>query len=233
MMRFPIAISLLTTVLVAACSSGPAAPPAVAPPPPPPPLAVPMMPTPPASASANFVLPAKRADGSFVTINQGLSKAATVWHMRSAFNVAVLGCPDAATLSPRYNQFLKTHATPLKRAYSTMTAEYKGRNLDQALTRVYNYFAQPPAQQGFCAAMAVMLDQALTTKSADLEAFAVTGLEALDAPFIDFYRAYESYRVALADWQEKYGPKPIVQPVSATAIGSVSDEKGNSSSTSR
>lgn len=213
-MRFPITISLLATVLVAACARAPeVGPPPVAPPPPPPPLVIPMMPTPPARSAPNQILPAKLPDGTYITVNHNVSKAASVWHMRSAFNVAVFGCPDSTALSPRYNQFLKSHATPLKRAYSSLTAEFRGRNLDQALTRVYNFFAQPPAQDGFCAAAALMLDQALTTKPADLEAFAVTALSALDAPFTDFYGAYESYRIALADWQEKYGPTPQVAPL--------------------
>ncbi|RYD90269.1 MAG: hypothetical protein EOP61_29930 [Sphingomonadales bacterium] len=157
------------------------------------------MPKPPASAAINLKLPELLADGSYATPNRNLSDAATIWHVRSALNVAVLGCPQGTALAADYNQLLRIHRDPLKRAHSSLSAE--SRDLDTAMTRVYNYFSQPPAQRDFCPVATALLSQSLTVQPADFASFARAALPQLDAPFIAFYRAYDAYRADLAFWR--------------------------------
>ncbi|MES2986510.1 MAG: hypothetical protein V4808_01265 [Pseudomonadota bacterium] len=157
------------------------------------------MPKPPASAATNLKLPELLADGSYATPNRNLSDAATIWHVRSALNVAVLGCPRGTALAADYNQLLRIHRDPLKRAHTSLSAE--SRDLDTAMTRVYNYFSQPPAQRDFCPVATALLSQSVTVQPADFASFARAALPQLDAPFIAFYRAYDAYRADLAFWR--------------------------------
>lgn len=199
-MRAP--LPLLFALPLAACSGG-SRPVDIAAPAPAPVIARPM-PRPPASAAPNLTLPAQLADGSYATPNRNLSEAATIWHVRSALNVAVLGCPQGTALAASYNQLLRVQRDPFKRAHATLTAE--NRNLDATMTRVYNYFSQPPAQRDFCPVATALLAKAVATPPADFADFAREALPQLDAPFIAFYRAYDAYRADLALWRT--GAKP-------------------------
>ncbi|WP_066798318.1 hypothetical protein [Sphingomonas soli] len=158
------------------------------------------MPVPPASAAPNLLLPARLPDGDYATPNRNLSEAATIWHVRSAFNVAVLTCTSEPGLAPDYNQLLRLHREPLKRAHASLAAEQSG-GFDATMTRVYNYFSQPPVQRDFCPAAKGLLAEALATPPAAFPAFAREALLRLDAPFIAFYRAYDAYRADLALWR--------------------------------
>ena len=82
---------------------------------------------------------------------------------------------------------------------ATIAAEGGQAAYDEAMTRLYNYFAQPGAKPAFCAAAATVTNDIAAGGS--LGAAAGPALAALDRPFGDFYRAYDSYRVALAAWQ--------------------------------
>jgi len=173
---------------------------AAAPSPAPTPLAP--MPQPPVGAFAGMSIPARLADGSYPTPNRNLGAAATVWHVRVALNVAALGCsgPEGQAITAGYNAMLTHDTAELARANAaTIAAEGGQAAYDEAMTRLYNYFAQPGAKAAFCAAAAVVANDLAEVGS--LGAAAGPALAALDRPFGDFYRAYDSYRVALADWQ--------------------------------
>lgn len=207
-MRPAIAFWLLPILSFAGCSDGarrvapeaPVARPVVAAP----------MPRPPFGAAPNLSLPMRLADGGYATPNRDLSEAATLWHVRAALNVAVLTCPQSPALVTHYNRLLSTHRGPLAKAHAGVTAEYRGGDLDAAMTRVYNYFAQPPAQHAFCPVAADLLSQAFAVPPADLAGFARRALARLDAPFVDFYRAYDAYRSDLALWRA--GTTPDIAP---------------------
>lgn len=170
----------------------------------PPPAPVPLapMPQPPAGAYAGMTIPVRLADGSYPTPNDNLDSASTVWHLRVALNVAALGCRGAEgqAVTAGYNAMLTRAKVELARAnLATIKTEGGQADYDEAMTRLYNYFAQPGAKTGFCAAAATVTGQ--LAGAASLDQAAGPALAALDRPFTDFYRAYDSYRVELAEWQ--------------------------------
>ena len=158
-------------------------------------------PLPPDGAAANLTIPAKLADGGYATPNRTVSAAGAVWHLRAAFNVAALNCPDPS-LAPAYNRLLATHRQALAAAHRTLTAEYGGMaSFDPAMTRLYNYFAQPPVLARFCAQAGPLLHQAAALPAGSIDGFAGTALTAVDRPFGDFYARYDAYRTDLAAWR--------------------------------
>jgi len=90
-------------------------------------------------------------------------RAAMVWHMRAALNVAALQCqfePTLLTVS-NYNAILADHGTELQGAFDTLGKYFLRVNkakgvkagqaaLDQFGTRTYSSFATVAAQYGFC-----------------------------------------------------------------------------------
>lgn len=165
-----------------------------------PPVAV-SAPTPPDRAAAGLKIPARLADGSYATPNRDVSAAGTLWHLRAAFNVAALNCPDA-TLATTYNQVLTVHGKALTKAHRELMAEHGGdAAFDPAMTRLYNYFALPPVMARFCATTAPLLQAAATQPAEEFAAFAAQALAQIDRPFTDFYARYDSYRTDLAAWQ--------------------------------
>ena len=170
------------------------------PPPAPAPLAP--MPQPPAGAYAGMTIPAPLADGSYPTPNAHLDPASTVWHLRVALNVAALGCrgADGQAITAGYNAMLTRNRAALARANAgAVKAEGGQAAYDEAMTQLYNYFAQPGAKAAFCAAAAAVTQELANADS--IEAAAQPALAALDRPFTDFYRAYDSYRTELAQWR--------------------------------
>ncbi|WP_374942921.1 hypothetical protein [Sphingomonas sp.] len=168
----------------------------------PPPIAVlPVVPPMPAGASPGMAIPAMLADGRYATPNAALSPAATVWHLRAGLNVAALACrADEATTVARYNALLAANRTALTTAEAQYAAEFRGAGgdwrdrYDDAMTRLYNYYATSPAQPAFCAAAAQILADAAAVPATGFAAFAAERLPALDRPFTDFYRAYDAWR---------------------------------------
>lgn len=155
----------------------------------------------PDGAAANLVIPARLPDGSYATPNRNVSAAAAAWHLRAAFNVAALNCNDPA-LAPAYNQFLKAHRSALNAAHHALTREYgASAAFDPAMTRLYNYFAQPPVMPQFCATAAFLLHQVAAMPAAELPAVAPAALAQIDRPFTDFYARYDAWRVDLAAWR--------------------------------
>jgi hypothetical protein len=195
-----LAVVLLTTL--SACA-GRVPEVAVAPPSPPQVVEAPPPPALPAGASPNMPVPAMLADGSFPTPNRALSPAAAVWHLRAGLNVAALACrTDEATTVARYNAFLAAHRAELTQAEAAYAAEFRAGGgdwrdrYDDAMTRLYNYYATPPAQAAFCAAAAELLAEAQAAPAQSIATFAAERLPALDRAFIDFYRAYDAWRRA-------------------------------------
>lgn len=167
-------------------------------------------PRPPEGAAFNQTIPALDAQGNYRTPNRDLSPAQASWHMRAALNVAALACRGAieAEMVAGYNQLLSLHQTAFASADAGVKALYRARHgsawkaeHDRDMTRVYNFFAQPPAHTEFCSAAHEVLAEALSVQPQALEMFAATALPRLEAPFTGFYRAYDTYRSALAAWR--------------------------------
>lgn len=201
MNRYISAASAIAAVAsVGGCATQPVAVPIAAASPPP--VVRPAL-LPPGGAAANLVIPARRVDGSYPTPNEGLSRAGQIWHLRVALNVAALGCPGAASplLVSSYNQMIRKRGALLATTERALIAEYPGSDggraaYDGAMTRLYNYFAQPPAQAGFCAAAAQIAREIDLVPGEILADYAAGAVARLDAPFTDFYRAYDAYLVA-------------------------------------
>jgi hypothetical protein len=155
-----------------------------------------------------MIVPGIGADGRRITPNRGLSSAGSIWHVRMALNVAALSCNQqggAARIS--YNALLKTHKTALARANTALDAEYKaaygarGLAMRDALnTRVYNFFALPPVQPGFCARAIPVAAAFNARKSAELAGYAPQALASLEQPYLDFYEAYAAYQRQYESW---------------------------------
>ncbi|MDT8760007.1 hypothetical protein MZO42_14995 [Sphingomonas psychrotolerans] len=167
-------------------------------------------PAPPAGAAPNQMIPLRDAQGRYATPNRDLSRDEASWHVRSALNVAALGCRDAAEPETvaAYNRLLRVQRDSLAAADAGVKSLYRARNgagwediHDRQMTRVYNFFAQPTAHDGFCMAAREVLARAETVEPAQFADFAAEALPRLEAPFTDFYRAYDAYKVEFAAWQ--------------------------------
>ena len=153
----------------------------------------------------SFALPARDAGGAYRTPNRDLSPAEVTWHVRVALNVAALGCRDQA---PAYNAMLVTEKEPLAQADTGAQAAERARggDHDAAMTKLYNFWAQPPAQGGFCAAAGEVLREAVNVEPADFPAFAATALPRLEAPFLAAFARFDGYRAELAQWTARHAP---------------------------
>ncbi len=195
--------ALAAVLMVAACHAHYHHPASVAAP------AILSPPRPPAGSAPGQAVPEPASDGRFVTINSGVTEQEALWHVRSALNVAALSCrsqPGGAALVKHYNVLLVQRKAMLARAYAAETgrfaAEGKGA-VDAHLTRLYNFFAQPSAQPGFCAAAADIANHVDTVPPAGLPHYATGALDRLEAPILDYYRAYDVYRRELAAWNAR------------------------------
>ncbi|WP_375398580.1 hypothetical protein [uncultured Sphingomonas sp.] len=184
-------------------------------------------PRPPAGAAANLVLPPVGADGSYATPNRGLSPAEATWHLRAALNVAALNCRDAdeGLTVANYNRLLAANRVALAAATDAVDTRYRASfgaawvdARETAMTRVYNFFAQPPAHDAFCVAAKQVLTEAQSVEPADLAAFAVARLADLERPFTDFYARYDQYRTALAAWRTGAGGGVAVATLAAVSV---------------
>ncbi len=161
-------------------------------------------PQPPTGSAAGQTVPEPGADGRFETINSHLGEEEALWHVRAALNVAALSCggrSGGAAIVARYNALLTQRKAVFATAYASETARAGQVALDQHMTRLYNFFAQPPAQAAFCRAAAEVSEQAAAEPANGLPQFAPGALDRLEAPILDYYRAYASYRRDLAAWQ--------------------------------
>jgi hypothetical protein len=173
-----------------------------------------MRPEPPNDAAPQTPIPPVGFDGTRQTVNANLSTAQTTWNLRSGLNVAALNCldPEHALILNAYTVLLKAHEKHLTATNRALDAEFRatyGTNSrdirDQYMTRVYNYFALPPAQDAFCDAALQISRNYLTAPPADLDVYAANTLPQLEAAFVQFFDAFENYRVAAAEWDARYG----------------------------
>jgi len=175
-------------------------------------------PSPPAGAARGLSVPQPGADGHFRTINSGIDDEEAVWHLRAALNVAALACREDAGIMRGYNRLLVDRKPVLATAYAAETARFRATGadaLDQHMSRLYNFFAQPPAQAAFCRAAAQEAARAATVPPAGFPAYAKGALDRLEAPILAFYRAYDAYRRDLASW--KAHPQAADRQVAAIA----------------
>lgn len=206
-----IATALLATM--AGCATKPPAPPQQTQPVP--------RPQPPAGAAASLKLPPGDGNGGYRTINSGIGDEEAAWHVRSALNVAALSCGGA--LPADYNALLSRHKTALAKAYKAEAAEHRGNAaMDGHITQIYNYFAQPPAQAGFCATAADVAREARTVAPTGFNAFAVAALPRLEAPFTTFYAQYAAYERDLAAWERGELKAPAAAPMALAAASPAS-----------
>jgi hypothetical protein len=185
-------------------------------------------PRPPAGAAPNQLIPARDAQGNYATPNRRLSPEATSWHVRAALNVAALGCRDAAEAETiaAYNAMLVRHAASLAAADAGVKAQYRARagaawesEHDRDMTRVYNFFAQPPAHDRFCDAARDVLRQLSFVDTAGFADFAAYALPRLEAPFTDFYRDYDAWRAERTAWENRRaGPDAAVAAVAVVEV---------------
>jgi len=187
-------------------------------------------PIPPARVPASYAAPPTDAAGRYVTPNRDLSPAEVTWHVRAGLNVAALGCRGAAEAETvaAYNAVLAADAAVLTLAAAGTEAAYRARHgeawharNDDAMTRLYNFFAEPEAADDFCAAALAVLREAQAVEPSNFATFAAAALPRLEAPFLRFYAAWDRYKAALAEWEARHrAPAAIVQtpPTPAPAL---------------
>ena len=198
--------------LLAACAT----------PPPPPPVqveSVPYRPIPPGGASYAMVLPPLGPDGQWITANSGLDTDSTLWHFRSAWNVAALNCLEVAEEGPilaGYTRFLTQYRRQLTVANTAIDARFRrehgSRNAavrarEAYMTQVYNYFALPPARGDFCSIALQVANEFLLAQPEDPKAFAAAALPRYEAAFQNFFRLYAQYQVDSGAWDTRYGAR--------------------------
>jgi hypothetical protein len=99
-------------------------------------------------------------------------RAAMVWNLRAALNVAALQCQFAPTLQtlPNYNALMRDHAAELSSSYTTLTryfvrtaktAKAGQTALDEYGTRVYSSYSAVYSQLSFCAVADSVSQQAV------------------------------------------------------------------------
>ncbi|WP_293843607.1 hypothetical protein [Sphingopyxis sp.] len=213
---------------VAACTKAPPPPP----PPPPPPvvIVVPPRPLPPGNAAVTQILPGRGIDGRFVTANSNITGDRAFWQLKIGLNVAAIGCRglEETTLVSAYNNIIKAHGKVIRSTEKNVITQL-GKDTktngtaarDRLSTQLFNYFAQPPAQRGFCARANEIAQLVSSTPTAQVIEQAPAHLARLDQPFHDFYEAYARYQYDVAAWDAKYAPPPPVMsaPAPVTPFG--------------
>lgn len=181
-------------------------------------------PVPPPGAAAGVRLPESDGAGGFRTANTNIPPAEAVWHVRSALNVAALACDDRAIVA-NYNALLKRQKAVLAAAYEAEARHFRSYDakgwrsaMDGHMTRLYNFFAQPPVQRNFCAAAGQIAKEAQSVSSAEFQRFSISAIRRLDQPFQDFYRAYDAYQRDLAAWRAGGGRGNLVDTGARTEL---------------
>jgi hypothetical protein len=121
--------------------------------------------------------------------------------------VAALACDDRAIVA-NYNALLKRQKSVFAAAYEAEARQFEAAGgsawqpaMDGHMTRLYNFFAQPPVQRRFCAAAARVAVEAQSMSGQQFRSFAPVAIDRMDRPFQDFYRAYQTYQRDLALWR--------------------------------
>ncbi len=216
-----VSTTLVAMMMVAACAAPPPPPPT----PPPPVIVMPApapmpQPYPPNQSAPNLIIPLTDINGRRLTPNVDLSPEQALWQFRIGLNVAALNCrgPDEAILVANYSRFLTANRAAIARAERSVIASLAAQTgtngiaaRDNLSTRLYNYFAQPPVQQGFCPVATNLTALASVEPAATILMFAQLRLPELDQPFVDFYTAYTRYQIDHARWQAMQ-PAPAIVP---------------------
>lgn len=100
-----------------------------------------------------------------------------------------------------YNALLNSRKAELANAQTALQKEYRATRgkewedaFDDQMTRLYNFFAQDFAHAGFCAAAQDALTAVAGVPVAGLSTFAAARMPLLEAPFTDFFAAYDRWR---------------------------------------
>jgi hypothetical protein len=163
-------------------------------------------------------LPPLGSDGQRVTINSNLDEDGTLWHFRSAWNVAALNCLDAEhqPILDGYGKFLRQHAKVLTATNNAIDArfrkEYPTRNdaikaREAYMTQVYNYFALPPARADLCNVILAVTNDFAAAETVDPKQFAAANMPRIEGLYQEFFRQYEQYQVASAEWDTRFGAR--------------------------
>ena len=219
---------LIMTATAIEAKKKPKVPPPPPPPPPPVMIYVAPKPMPPDGASPVMAIPGLDKGGLRVTPIRNISPMQSLWNLRSAYNVAALGCfnPKHAAILPAYKAFLRANAKSLAVANRTVDAEWRKkygvgfiRPREKYMTEVYNHFAIPPTMAAFCDATMVVGNDAKLIKPSGLPSFALVALPNVEIVFDDFFRRYDEYRAELVAWQTKWGSAAV--PGSLVPINSL------------
>jgi len=217
--RFRHAVACAAAAGLWGCASPPPPPPPPAPAPAPAAAAAepaPYRPVPPLGAAYAMELPPLGPNGLRVTVNSDLDRDATLWHFRSAWNVAALNCQDAQqeTITEAYGRYLRRFRTVLDRTNTALEKRYRAEfpeardamiAREAYMTRVYNYFAMPPVRADFCAVMTAMADESLASPVTDPWAHSAAWLPRAEAAFQEFFRVYQQYQANSAAWDARWG----------------------------
>ena len=87
-----------------------------------------------------------------MTPNRDLTGHAAFWNVKIALNVAAIGCrhPGSLRLIADYNDIIARHGNLIRAAEGAVIARTGVAVRDRMSTKLFNYFAQPPAQKQFC-----------------------------------------------------------------------------------
>ncbi|WP_375394033.1 hypothetical protein [uncultured Sphingomonas sp.] len=177
----------------------------------------------PLGMAASFAAPPHDATGAYRTLNRDLSPEEVTWHVRVALNVAALGCRQQAGENvAAYNALLNADRVALAAAQDGVGARFKARfgadwqaANDEAMTRLYNFWAQPSAQGGFCREANAVLHEAQTVEPDDFPAFAAAVLPRLEAPFLAAFATIDEYHARMMRWNDTHGPRAVIATVAA------------------
>ncbi|MBK9267952.1 MAG: hypothetical protein IPM67_04585 [Sphingomonadales bacterium] len=197
---------------------------------PPPAPAIPPMPLPPGGAAVTMKVPPLGTDGVRTTPNRSLTREENIWHLRSGLNVAALNCqgPVWGEIAQNYNRFLQVHKSRLAQSNKSVDSEYvkrfPGQNglrvRDTRMTDLYNYFALPPVRAEFCDKSLAKSREIVNLPSTALPEYSFGALADLDAVFINFFNAFEQYKVDIVEWNARYGPQPVAQAYAPVSVSS-------------
>jgi hypothetical protein len=177
-------------------------------------VVIPPRPQPPSGAAELMAIPQVGMNGVRQTVNANISTEQVTWNLRSGLNVAALNClkPEHAALVGNYRDLLKKHSRELAKTNSALQTEYRKRygsgyrnDQDAYMTRVYNYFALPPALPKFCDEALSVSNDLRAVPVGQLGTFSASALPRLENVFENFFRSYEQYRTNLASWDARYG----------------------------
>jgi hypothetical protein len=163
-------------------------------------------------------IPSRGPDGKYLTVLRNLTDDQRVWYFRSAWNVAALNCvgPEYQPILDGYGAFLKDNVKALKAVNQRIDKSYRSNYptareaiaaRELTMTMVYNYYAQPPARAEFCQAAMRVASLAAATPKPDAAALAAANFASFEAPFENFFTAYEQYQRESAAWDAQYGAR--------------------------